>query len=79
MQRTQYIYLVKFVSSIKKNSHGGTEHVRNIVQQKIWVIGGRSVWHSKKSKSTNAKEVEYCLTAALNFAKKKQTIRSHFG
>ena len=40
-----------FLQNEHKNSHhGGTEHVRNIVQQKFWILGIRNAFRSIRNK-----------------------------
>ena len=34
----------------KNNSHEGTEHVKNLVQQRFWIIRVRNAWRSIKKK-----------------------------
>ena len=40
----------------KDNQHEGTEHVRNIVQQKIWILGIRNVLRSIKKKCVTCRK-----------------------
>ena len=40
----------------KDNQHEGTEHVRNIVQQKMWILGIRNALRSIKNKCINCRK-----------------------
>ena len=40
----------------KNNQHEGTEHVRNIVQQKIWILGIRNALRSIKNKCVTCRK-----------------------
>ena len=40
----------------KDNQHEGTEHVRNIVQQKIWILGIRNAIRSIKNKCVTCRK-----------------------
>ena len=40
----------------KDNQHEGTEHVRNIVQQKMWILGIRNALRSIENKCVNCRK-----------------------
>ena len=40
----------------KNNQHEGTEHVGNIVQQKMWILGIRNAWRSIKNKCVTCRK-----------------------
>ena len=43
----------------KDNQHEGTEHVRNIVQQKMWILGIRKALRSIKNRFVTCRKAEH--------------------
>ena len=43
----------------KDNQHEGIEHVRNIVQQKMWILGIRNALRSIKNKCVTSRKAEH--------------------
>ena len=43
----------------EENQHEGTDHVRNTVQEKMWILGIRNTFRSIKNKCVSAKRAEH--------------------